>query len=63
MTENIATCPACGSVRVIGPSAFDPHGPWRCFDCGAAWKRPEPEPAPRRHMANPLFPWPPREEP
>jgi DNA-directed RNA polymerase subunit RPC12/RpoP len=55
-------CPACGSVRVASPSAFDPYGLWRCLDCGAAWKSPvEAEPVARRHMANPLFPWPPKE--
>lgn len=26
-------CPHCGRVRVVGPSAFDPHGLWRCSDC------------------------------
>ena len=64
MTHNIARCPACGSIRVVRPSAFDPHGYWRCLDCGAAWTAPTvPEPAARRHLANPLFPWPPKEEP
>lgn len=53
-------CPACGSIRVVRPSAFDPHGYWRCLDCGAAWTTPtEPEPAARRRLSDPRFRWPP----
>ena len=55
-------CPNCGSTFVVRPSPWDMRQLWRCEHCGAAWKSPfEPEPVARRHMANPLFPWPPKE--
>ena len=53
-------CPNCGSTFVVRPSPWDTRQLWRCEHCGAAWTAPdEPEPASRRHLANPLFPWPP----
>jgi tRNA(Ile2) C34 agmatinyltransferase TiaS len=38
-------CPACGGLRLLSPSSFDPGRRWRCLDCGTVW--PE-QPVPSR---------------
>jgi len=53
-------CPACGGLRLLPPSSFDPARRWHCLDCGATWAE-HSEPAARRHLANPLSGWPPRQ--
>ena len=53
-------CPNCGSTFVVRPSTWDMRQLWRCERCGAAWTAPtEHERVARRHITNPLFPWPP----
>jgi transposase-like protein len=36
--RKIPVCPACGSPRVLPPSALDPGQTWRCMECGATWR-------------------------
>ena len=36
--RQVPSCPACGSSRVLAPSALDPGQTWRCMDCGCTWR-------------------------
>lgn len=42
MNATPARCPACGGLRLLAPSSFDPARTWTCCDGGHRWaERPE----------------------